>query len=88
MTVFITLTSAGLDSGPFDLYSDYDGFLSAFESGISRASLVAGYASSLVPDTTSIIRVKSNGDFCKNQVDIVVATLPTTSTTTTSTTIP
>jgi hypothetical protein len=86
MTVLITLTTAGLDSGPFDLYSDLDGYVSAFESGVSKASLVAGYASSLVPDYTNTIRVKSNGEFCTNYVDMIVGTTTTTTSTSTTTT--
>lgn len=82
MTVLITLTTAGADSGPFDLYSDLDGYVSAFESGVDKASLLAGYSSALVPDYTTTIRVKSNG-VCVNYVDILVES----TTTTTSTTI-
>jgi hypothetical protein len=82
MTVLITLTTAGTDSGPFDLYSDLDGYTSAFESGVSKASLLAGYASALVPDYTNIIRVKSNGD-CVNYIDIPLPGYTTTTTTTT-----
>lgn len=81
MTVLITLTTAGTDSGPFDLYSDLDGYVSAFESGVDKALLEAGYASALVPDYTTTIRVKSNG-VCTNYVDIPVVT-PTTTTSTT-----
>lgn len=86
MTVLITLTTAGADSGPFDLYSDLDGYVSAFESGVAKAALEAGYASSLVPDYTNTIRVKSNGVYCTNYADIVVGTTTTSSTTTTTTT--
>lgn len=82
MTVYITLSVAGTDSGPFDLYSDLDGYTSAFESGVSRASLLAGYASSLVPDYTTTIRIKSNGTLCTNYVDLDVNPLTTTTTTT------
>jgi hypothetical protein len=86
MTVLITLTTAGTDSGPFSLYSNLDGFTAAFESGVSKASLLAGYPSALVPDYTTTIRVKSNG-VCVNYVDILLgATTSTTSSTTTSTT--
>ena len=94
MTVLITLGIAGTDSGPFDLYSNNDGYTSAFESGVSKAALLAGYASSLVPDYTVVIRVRSNGELCTNYVDIPVIDTPTTttstssSTTTTSTTCP
>jgi hypothetical protein len=89
MTVLITLTTAGLDSGPFDLYSDLDGYVSAFESGVSKSALLAGYASSIVPDYTNVIRVKSNGEFCTNYIDMLVNTTTTTtsSTTTTTTTV-
>jgi len=83
MTVLITLGIAGTDSGPFDLYSNNDGYTSAFESGVSKAALLAGYASSLVPDYTVVIRVKSNGELCTNYVDIPVIEPSTTTTTTT-----
>lgn len=49
MTVLITLTLAGSDTGPFDLYSNADGYTTAFETGISRAALIAGYTSNLAP---------------------------------------
>ena len=88
MTVLITLTTAGTDSGPFDLYSDLDGYLSAFESGVSKAALEAGYASSSVPDYTNIIRVKSNGVFCTNSINIPVGTTTSTTTSTTTTSLP
>lgn len=93
MTVYITLTTAGTDSGPFDLYSNLDGFTSAFESGVSKAALEAGYASALVPDFTTSIRVKSNNTLCTNYVDIFLENTTTTTTTvapttTTTTTVP
>lgn len=83
MTVLITLTLAGTDSGPFDLYSNLDGYLSAFESGVDKALLLAGYPSSLVPDYTTIIRVRSNNPSCTNYVEIPVGE-PTTTTTSSS----
>jgi hypothetical protein len=94
MTVLITLSMAGSDSGPFNLYSNLDGYTSAFESGVSKASLLAGYASSLVPDFTTTIRVMSVGN-CNNYIDIPLytsttstsSTSSTSSTTTTSTTV-
>jgi hypothetical protein len=82
MTVLITLTVAGADSGPFNLYSNTNGFVSAFETGVSKASLLAGYASALVPDYTTVIRVLSTGD-CTNYIDIVLDE-PTTTTSTTT----
>lgn len=81
MTVLITLTVAGSDTGPFNLYSNLDGYISAFATGISKAALLAGYSSSVVPDYTTSIRVKSMGD-CTNYIDIVLSSLTTTTTTT------
>lgn len=84
MTVLITLTTAGSDSGPFNLYSNLDGFVSAFATGVSKSALLAGYSSSVVPDYTTTIRVMSLGN-CTNYIDIVLSTLTTTTTSTTST---
>ena len=82
-TVLITLTTAGADTGPFDLYSDVDGYSVPFETGVSKASLVAGYTSVLVPDGATIVRVQSDNVLCTNYIDLYL--VPTTTTTTSST---
>ena len=93
MTVLITLTTAGVDSGPFNLYSNIDGYVTAFELAVSQAALLAGYPSSLVPDYTTSVRILSTG-VCNNYIDIILTSATTTSTstssstTTTSTTLP
>jgi len=69
MTTVLTLTTAGTDSGPFDLYSNLDGFVTPFEIGVSKASLVAGYTTTLVPNYTTMVRVKSTG-ICLTSTDI------------------
>jgi hypothetical protein len=84
MTVFITLVIAGADSGPFNLYSNLDGYITAFESGVPKASLLAGYSSVSVPDFTTTIRVLSTGT-CTNYVDISVEEPITTTTSSSST---
>ena len=61
MTVLITLTLAGSDVGPFDLYSDADAYATPFETNVSRASLVAGYTSALVTDGSTEILARSTG---------------------------
>ena len=81
MTVLITLTTAGADSGPFNLYSNLDGYVTAFESGVPKASLLAGYSSPNVPDYTTTIRVLSTGA-CTNSIDIILDEVTTTTTTT------
>jgi hypothetical protein len=82
-TVLITLTTAGADTGPFNLYSNVDGYVSAFETSVAKASLVSGYTSVVVPDGTSIIRVKSTSALCPNYIDLAVSGFTTTTTTTT-----
>lgn len=82
-TVIITLTVAGLDTGPFNLYSNADGYVTPFETGVTKPSLLVGYVSTLVPDAATIIRVKSVNELCNNYIDL---TIPTTTTTTSSTT--
>lgn len=69
MIAFIQLTIAGADSGPFNLYSDTDGFTVAFGPSIVAAVLLAGYLSMDVPNGTTTIRVVSTG-VCKNFLDI------------------
>lgn len=79
MTILTTLTSAGTDSGPFNLYSNIDGYTSAFATGVSKASLLAGY-SGVAPDGTTIVRVASDG-VCTGYVDISIVLTTTTTTT-------
>lgn len=81
MTVLITLTTAGLDAGPFDLYSNIDGYFATFETGVSRSALLAGYTSTLVPDFTTIVRVRSTG-VCTNYIDVPILGITTTTSTT------
>jgi len=68
----ITLAAAGSDTGPFNLYSNVDSYATPFETGVSKSSLLAGYVSSLVPNSTSTVRVKSNSINCTNYVDMAV----------------
>lgn len=90
MTVLVTLTLAGTDVGPFNLYSNVDGYTTPLATGISRAALLAGYSLAGVPDTASVIRAQSTGT-CTNYLDMLLSggtttTTSSTSSTTTSTT--
>lgn len=72
MQVFIQIT-AGADTGPlFNLSSDADpgGAFSGFESGVSKADLVAGYTTT-APAGATVIRVTSTG-LCTEFVNIVL----------------
>lgn len=97
MIVFLKLTTAGSDTGPFDLYSNLDGYDTPFETGVDVAILEAGYSTE-VPDGATIVRIQSTGD-CINYIDITLRlaecdlagyveniTTTTTSTSTSSTT--
>lgn len=84
MTVLITLTTAGADAGPFNLYSDTDGYLTPFATGILKATLLGGYLSSAVPDGTTSIRIVSTG-VCTNYIYVSVEGTTTTTTSSSST---
>jgi len=84
MNLFIRLTSAGLNSGPFNLYSDTDGYQAAFESDVPKQDLLDGYISNLVPPSTKEIRIQSNNVLCTTYINVVV-TAPITTSTTSST---
>jgi hypothetical protein len=83
-SVIIKLTTAGTSVGPFNMLSDADSYATPFETNISRATLVTGYTSSLVPNAATIIRALSSGS-CTQSVDLPI-NVPTTTTTTTTTT--
>lgn len=97
MTGIITLNIAGTDTGPFNLYSNINGYISAFAVNITKAQLLAGYVTDAIPNGTTIIRIMSIGD-CTNYIDVPlpnclligtgVITIPPPTTTTTTTTLP
>jgi hypothetical protein len=87
MTVLITLTVAGSSTTLFDLYSNSDGFTIPFETGITRASLLAGYTTNLCPDDATVVRVQAT-ESCINYIDILLVNTTTTTTTTTTTIAP
>lgn len=70
MTVFLQLTVVGSDTGPFDLYSNFD-YDVPFETGVTKADLELGYITE-VPDYAIVIRVTSTGD-CINSTDIILS---------------
>ena len=57
MNVYIQLISAGTNTGPFNLYSDVDGFVVPFEQNVSRSKLLTGFTSTLVPVDTTVIKI-------------------------------
>lgn len=85
MTILITLTTIGTDCSLFDIYSNVDGFVSAFETDVPKDSLSAGFSSANTPDGTTVIRVKAKG-VCTNYIDITLPTITTTTTTSSTST--
>ena len=83
MTVLITLTLAGADTGPFNIYSDSDGYTTPLVTGVAKSALVAGYSLVGVPNDATIIRVTSTGT-CTNSIDMLISNITPTTTTTTS----
>jgi hypothetical protein len=86
MTVTITLTLAGSDTGPFNLYSNVDGYSSPFQTNVPRGDFLTGLTTGTVPDGTTEILVRSTG-VCQRNLYLSVAGAPAT-TTTTSTAAP
>jgi len=84
MTVTITLTLAGSDTGPFNLYSNVDGYTSAFQINVPKNDLTSGLTTGTVPDGTTEILVRSTG-VCQRNLYLPVAGAPATTTTTSST---
>jgi hypothetical protein len=64
--VLITLTTAGSDTGPFNLYSNIDDYTDAFATNVSRSALVTGYESTVVPEGTTEVLVQSTGTCDRN----------------------
>lgn len=72
MTLRFTLTTTDTDAGPFNLFSDVNGFVYAFATNVSKETLISGYTSNNVPNGTLIVKVVSVGQQCQNSIDINV----------------
>jgi len=81
--ITITIPPSGL-AGPFDLFSDADGYVSPFETQVPATELEAGYIVEL-PVGATIIRVCSVGD-CETCIDLPTNCSTTTTTSSSSTT--
>lgn len=82
MYITVTCPTLGANIGPFNLYSDVDGYTSAFEVGITGAQLTAGFFTQNAPVGTTIVMVQSTGA-CTNSALIPITGVPTTTTTST-----
>jgi hypothetical protein len=84
MTILIDLSVAGINTGPFNLYSDADDYVTAFALNVTRQQLLDGYPAVVTNGTTNI-KLQSLSDICPNDTILPVST--TTSTTSTTTTL-
>jgi hypothetical protein len=80
MVTRITLTLAGSDVGPFNLYSNIDDYTTPAVTGVSRTQLVDGYDATL-PDWSTEVLVRSTG-VCQRDMYLSIAGAPTTTTST------
>lgn len=83
MNVLITLTSPGADTGPFNIYTDADNYVTAVATNIAKSLLVAGY-NATVPATANTVKVESTGT-CTSSIYLTIIQPTTTTTTSTST---
>jgi hypothetical protein len=83
-TVLITLTTAGADTGPFNIYENVDGYVTSIADNVSKEDLEAGYLIITIQDATTTIRVQSASPMCTNYVDLPIDGTPATTTTTTT----
>lgn len=84
MNVLITLTSPGVDTGPFNIYTNVDNYVTAVATNIAKSTLVSGY-NATVPPTTITVKVESTG-VCTSSIYLTVIQPTTTTTTSTSST--
>lgn len=70
-SVFIQLTAG--PAGNYQIFTDFDMFLSPLASGISLASLLAGYTFTNCPDTATQVRVRPQGSPCTTGTFTIIA---------------
>ena len=83
MNVLITLTSPGADTGPFNIYTNVDNYVTAVATNVAKANLVSGY-NVTVPANAVTVKVESTGT-CTSSIYLTIIQ-PTTTTTTSSST--
>ena len=72
----ITITISGPNTGPFDLYSNVDGYTTPFENNIPKPSLTTGYTVTTVPMGTTTIEIRSDNFTCTNSAYINLSGTP------------
>jgi hypothetical protein len=76
MNIFLQLTLAGADTGPFDLFSDADSYTVPFYTSVAKIDLTSGYFTT-APSGTTTVRIQSVApSLCTSFVDVVLGTPP------------
>jgi hypothetical protein len=70
MIATVTLTTAGISTSLFDIYSNSDNFTTPIISNVDVASLLSGVNVN-IPDNSTEVRVQSLGG-CVNYIDITL----------------
>ena len=84
MNVLITLTNPGANTGPFNIYTNVDNYVTAIATSIAKPDLVSGY-NATVPPTAVTVKVESIGN-CGTSIFLPIIQPTTTTTTSTSST--
>ena len=64
ITGILQITIIGTDTGPFNIYTDADGYVSPIATDVLRDELLSGYILSNIPNDATELRVVSVGE-CK-----------------------
>jgi hypothetical protein len=85
MDIIVTLVDPGISVGPFNIYSNADSFVAPVATGISRASLLAGYTLTGVSNLTTTVKLVSTGT-CDSIIFLPVVGITSTTTSTSTST--
>lgn len=82
MNVTITLVNPGVDTGPFNIYTNADNYVVAIATNVAKSALVAGY-NATVSALATTVKVESTGT-CTSSIYLPIIQPTTTTTTSTS----
>jgi hypothetical protein len=71
MIIKVTLTTAGTDTGPFNIYSNSDSYTTPVATGVAKSALLPPGYDVTVPNDATIVRVASTGT-CTNYINIPI----------------
>jgi hypothetical protein len=75
--ILITLTTAGSNTGPFDIFQNSDGYAIPIVTGVTKSTLLSGYTVT-VSNTTTAVAVVSQGTCSSNPLIMNISGIPQT----------